>query len=142
MPLQPVIQNAESIVLGLALCSGAFGHWVVSIATGARYTRPVLMANCVLSGFASAFAAYLGIHHTPLEIGVHLAVLAGFGIGAVWGPLGFWKLATLLQQGTKVGEQLGPPPAPPPQLAPPAAPPTPPSPDPAPPSIPPPGGSP
>lgn len=137
MPLQSVIQSAESIVLGIALCSGALGHWVVSVATGTRYTRPVLLANCVLSGFASAFAAYLGIHHTPLEVGIHIAVLAGFGIGAVWGPLGFWKLAALLQQ-TRVGQQLGPPPAPPPSLVPSPTLPT--SPDPSPPSTPPPGG--
>lgn len=141
MPLQPVLQSAESIVLGLALCSGALGHWVVSVATGTRYTRPVLIANCVLSGFTAALAAYLGVHHTPLEIGPNLAGLGGFGIGAVWGPSGLWRLAALLQQGSKFGPQLGPAPEPPPQLAPPAAPPTPPTPDPSPSSSPPPGGS-
>ncbi|AFD25927.1 hypothetical protein [Deinococcus gobiensis] len=139
MPLQPVIQSAETLVLGLALCSGSFGHWVFSLATGTRYTRPVLFANCILSGFAAATAAYAGIHHTTLEVGVHLAVLGGFGIGAVWGPLGLWKLAgLLLQLGGRLGEQLGPPPPPPPQLVPPSVSPTPP---PDPPSPPPPGGS-
>lgn len=128
MPLQTTIESAETVVLGLAFLSSGLGHWVVSVSAGTRYTRRVLAANCVMSGFTAAGAGFAVIHGTPIQVGVHLAVIGGFFIGAIWGPLGLWRFAALLlQRAGTLGTQLGPVPPAPPQLTPTTPPVTPPA---------------